>query len=217
MLCPITFCIGTYLIKLTDKMITIFPFKITLIFLGSFGIIISFLLSGINKKTVIESVNILVNPLDMIIGCGTNFVHLVSEFGWSSFFRLLLNMIIPGAGTLTLLKKYNYSFGIIFCSIFQFFGGTFFFLSVYILRKGKCKRKVYKKIFFKVLKTTQNGDPYNYEYFTKVFDYFYTMGLCFYFSGIITILILDYLSGREGPRSRTPPPAWCSARPRSKR
>ena len=130
----------------------------------------------------------------MIIGCGTNFVHLVSEFGWSSFFRLLLNMIIPGAGTLTLLKKYNYSFGIIFCSIFQFFGGTFFFLSVYILRKGKCKRKVYKKIFFKVLKTTQNGDPYNYEYFTKVFDYFYTMGLCFYFSGIITILILDYLS-----------------------
>ena len=50
MLCPITLCIGTYLTKLTDKMITIFSFKITLIFLGSFGIIISFLLSGINKK-----------------------------------------------------------------------------------------------------------------------------------------------------------------------
>ncbi len=126
MLCPITFCIGTYLIKLTDKMITIFPFKITLIFLGSFGIIISFLLSGINKKTVIESVNTLVNPLDMIIGCGTNFIHLVSEFGWVSFFRLLLNMIIPGIGTLTLLKKYGFSFGIIFASILQFFGGGFF-------------------------------------------------------------------------------------------
>lgn len=195
MLCPITLCIGTFLTKLTDKMITIFPFKITLIFLGSFGIIISFLLSGINQKTIIESVNTLVNPLDMIIGCGTNFVHLVSEFGWISFFRLLLNMIIPGAGTLTYLKKYGCTFGIILASLFQFFGGYFFIISVQILRTGKESNiNAYNKLFFKVLKTTQNGDPYNYEYFTKVFDYFYTMGLCFYFSGIITILILDYVS-----------------------
>ena len=192
MLCPITLCIGTFLTKLTDKMITIFPFKITLIFLGSFGTIISFLLSGINQKTIIESVNTLVNPLDMIIGCGTNFVHLVSEFGWISFFRLLLNIIIPGVGTLTLLKKYGCTFGIILASLFQFFGGAFFFISIKILKTGKCDETLYEKIFFKVLKTTQDGDPYNYEYFTKVFDYFYTMGLCFYFSGIITILILDY-------------------------
>ena len=86
MLCPITLCIGTFLTKLTDKMITIFSFKITLIFLGSFGTIISFLLSGINQKTIIESVNTLVNPLDMIIGCGTNFVHLISEFGMGFIF-----------------------------------------------------------------------------------------------------------------------------------
>ena len=195
MLCPITLCIGTFLTKLTDKMITIFPFKITLIFLGSFGTIISFLLSGINQKTIIESVNTLVNPLDMIIGCGTNFVHLVSEFGWISFFRLLLNIIIPGVGTLTYLKKYGCTFGIILASLFQFFGGYFFIISVKILRTGKESNiNAYNKLFFKVLKTTQNGDPYNYEYFTKVFDYFYTMGLCFYFSGIITILILDYVS-----------------------
>ena len=68
-----------------------------------------------------------------------------------------------------------------------------FFVSINILRTGKCKFSAYEKLFFYVLKTTQNGDSYNYEYFTKVFDYFYTMGLCFYFSGIITILILDYL------------------------
>ena len=131
----------------------------------------------------------------MIIGCGTNFVHLVSEFGWISFFRLLLNIIIPGVGTLTYLKKYGCTFGIILASLFQFFGGYFFIISVKILRTGKESNiNAYNKLFFKVLKTTQNGDPYNYEYFTKVFDYFYTMGLCFYFSGIITILILDYLS-----------------------
>ena len=194
MLCPISLCIGTYLTKLTNKTITIFPMKITFIFLGTFGIILSFFLSGINKKTIIESVNISVNPLDLIIGCGSNFVHLVSEFGWISFFRLLLNMVIPGLGTLTLLKKYGFTFGIIFASILQFFGGAFFFISIKILKTGKCDVTLYEKIFFKVLKTTQDGDPYNYEYFTKVFDYFYTMGLCFYFSGIITILILDYFS-----------------------
>ena len=121
----------------------------------------------------------------MIIGCGTNFVHLVSEFGWSSFFRLLLNMIIPGAGTLTLLKKYNYSFGIIFCSIFQFFGGTFFFLSVYILRKGKCKRKVYKKILFKVLKTTQNGDPYIMNILLKYLIIFIQWDFVFIFQELL--------------------------------
>ena len=186
MLCPITLCIGTFLTKLTDKMITIFPFKITLIFLGSFGTIISFLLSGINQKTIIESVNTLVNPLDMIIGCGTNFVHLVSEFGWISFFRLLLNIIIPGVGTLTYLKKYGCTFGIILASLFQFFGGYFFIISVKILRTGKESNiNAYNKLFFKVLKTTQNGDPYIMNILLKYLIIFIQWDFVFIFQELL--------------------------------
>ena len=152
MLCPISLCIGTYLSKLTGKMVSLFPIKITFIFLGLFGIIISFILSGINRKTIIESIRTLVNPLDMIIGCGTNFIHLVSEFGWVSFFRLLLNMIIPGVGTLTLLKKYGFSFGIIFASILQFFGGGFFLFQLIFSEKGSVILVHMKNYFFMFLK-----------------------------------------------------------------
>jgi hypothetical protein len=43
-----------------------------------------------------------------------------------------------------------------------------------------------------VFETTRNNSE-DYTYFTTVFNYFYTIGLCFYFSGIILILILDYV------------------------
>ena len=43
-----------------------------------------------------------------------------------------------------------------------------------------------------VLETTQKNSE-DYTYFTTVFNYFYFMGLCFYFSGIILILIFDYV------------------------
>ena len=51
-----------------------------------------------------------------------------------------------------------------------------------------------------VLETTQKNSE-DYTYFTTVFNYFYTMGLCFYFSGIILILILDYAPKRKMPVS----------------
>ena len=107
MICPISLCIGLYLVKLTNKLITIFPIKITFIFIGITGTFLSFLLSIINQKTILESVKIKVKPLEIIIGCGSNFLCLPSEFGWASFFRLLANMIIPGLGTLTLIKNIN--------------------------------------------------------------------------------------------------------------
>ena len=127
MFCPISLCIGTYLIKLTDKMITIFPIKITFIFIGAIGTFISFVLSAINKKTITEAIKIKINPLDMIIGCGKNFSHLISTFGWASFFRILMNLIIPGSGTFTLLCKYGCSLCIILTSIIQFFWGSIHF------------------------------------------------------------------------------------------
>ena len=55
MICPFSLGIGIYLVKLTDKMFTIFPIKITFIFIGGTGVIISFILSGINKKTILEA------------------------------------------------------------------------------------------------------------------------------------------------------------------
>ena len=56
----------------------------------------------------------------MIFGCGENIVHLVSQFGWASFFRLLLNITLPGIGTLTYLIKFGFDLGIILTSIVQF-------------------------------------------------------------------------------------------------
>jgi hypothetical protein len=127
MICPFSLGIGIYLVKLTDKMFTIFPIKITFIFIGGTGVIISFILSGINKKTILEAAKIKVNPLDIFLGCGDNAEHLISEFGWSSFFKIIFNMVIPGSGTLCLLCKYGCDCYIILVSLVQLFGGIFFF------------------------------------------------------------------------------------------
>lgn len=135
-ICPFSLGFGTYLIKLTDKNIAILPIKITFIFIGLTGTIISFILSGINRKTILEAVKFQINPSDMIIGCGDKFAHLVSQFGWGSFFRLLANITIPGLGTLTLNCKYGCDFYIILTSILQFSGGLFFFSHVNIIING---------------------------------------------------------------------------------
>ena len=90
MICPISIGIGLYLIQLTEKMITLFPLKITLIFFGGTGTIISFILSGINHKTILEAIKEKPKPLDLIFGCGENIVHLVTQFGWASFLDFYL-------------------------------------------------------------------------------------------------------------------------------
>ena len=66
MICPISIGIGLYLIQLTEKMITLFPLKITLIFFEGTGTIISFILSGINHKTILEAIKEKPKPLDLI-------------------------------------------------------------------------------------------------------------------------------------------------------
>ena len=63
-----------------------FSLKITLIFFGGTGTIISFILSGINHKTILEAIKEKTKPLDLIFGYGENIVHLVSQFGLGFFF-----------------------------------------------------------------------------------------------------------------------------------
>ena len=193
MICPISLCIGLYLVKLTNKLITILPIKITFIFIGITGTFLSFLLSGINKKTILESVKIKVKPLELIIGCGDSFVSLPSKFGWASFFRLLANIIVPGLGTITLTKKYKCTCGLFLTSIFQLSGGLLFFLCISILNRNDVETKgEFDTVVLTLIESTESSRN-DYTYYPVAFNYIYTVGLCFYFSGIFLILILDYL------------------------
>ena len=58
MLTPISLILGLYLTKITDKMITVFPLKLTLIFFGVLGILLSIITSGYNKKLIRDSFEI---------------------------------------------------------------------------------------------------------------------------------------------------------------
>jgi hypothetical protein len=58
MLTPISLILGLFLTKITSRMITVFPLKITLIFIGSLGILISIITSGYNKKLIKDSFDI---------------------------------------------------------------------------------------------------------------------------------------------------------------
>ena len=190
MVCPISLCIGTYLVKLTNDIMTIFPVKITFIFIGITGTFISFILSGVNKKTIINSFKFNIRPLDIIVGCGSDLIYLASNFGCASFTRLVLNIICPGLGTLTLLIKYGCSFFLFLTAIIQSIGGFSFFIILFTYIKGG---KIGGDLFSTVLETTSKT-PEDYK---TVFNYFYTMGLCFYFSGILIILVLDYMDKVE--------------------
>ena len=55
MLTPISLILGLYLTKVTNRMITLFPIKITLIFIGILGIFYSLITSGFNQKLIKES------------------------------------------------------------------------------------------------------------------------------------------------------------------
>ena len=199
--CPVLCGLGTFLIKISDKMITIFPLKITLIFIGVSGIIISFIFSGINYNTIIEAVSEgakrEIRPLEIICRCGGKggkLDKLVSTFGIGSFVRLILNMIVPGLGTFFLQCKYGCNFFIIFVSILQFaIGGMFFFSSIYLLLFHKTFSSNYESFFNKIFEISKNGVLDENIIAGKVFNLFYTYGLCFYFSGFYIILVLDYV------------------------
>ena len=98
--------LGVYLFKLKSKMITLFPIKITLLFIGFLGTFISFVTSGINKNKIIESIKTIREPLnafDIIYKCGNDMIRLNSSLDGKSFARLILNILIPGSGTISLL------------------------------------------------------------------------------------------------------------------
>ena len=72
-LCPVSLSIGVFLSRLTNKMITLFPLKITLIYIGFIGILISILASGINKRKILEVNNLIIKrplrPFDILYKC----------------------------------------------------------------------------------------------------------------------------------------------------
>ena len=129
--CPISLSLGVFLSKLTNKMITLFPLKITLIYIGFIGIVYSFFTSGINKRKIREAKNLIVKPLnafDILYKCGESITRYNSEFNIGSFFRLLANIFIPELGKLSLLCKYGCKCsGIFVTAFFQFFIGNCFF------------------------------------------------------------------------------------------
>ena len=191
--CPFSIGLGFYLYKLKSKMITLFPIKITLLFIGILGTFISFITSGINKNKIIESIRAIEEPLnafDIIYKCGGDTITLTSTFDCKSIARLIGNIFIPGSGTMSLLCKYGCECGIFKIAIIQNIMGGTFFISIILIIFGKgCD----------VFNCKDENDLINEEkyIFSVMFiDYLYTVGLCFYFSGIVLIIITDYMPHR---------------------
>ena len=192
--CPFSIGLGVYLHKLNSKMITLFPIKITLLFIGILGTFISFITSGINKNKIIESIKTIREPLnafDIVYKCGNEMVRLNSSFDCKSLARLAGNIFIPGSGTISLLCKYGCEFGIFKIAIIQnIMGGVFFISTILIIFGKRCT----------VFNCT---DENNLMYISSVIfiDYIYTIGLCFYFSGIFLIIITDYMPHRYSDKA----------------
>ena len=139
-LSPFSLSIGVFLSKLTNKMMTLFPLKITLIYIGFIGIFISFFTSGFNKRKILEVKYLIqkkdpIKPFDILYNCG-ELVHLYSTFGFKTFFRLIANIIIPSSGTISLLCSYGANCGMIRTAIIQFILGHCLFLNAILMNFG---------------------------------------------------------------------------------
>ena len=78
-------------------------------------------------------------------------------------------------------------------SIFQLSGGLLFFLCISILNRNDVETKgEFDTVVLTLIESTESSLN-DYTYYPVAFNYIYTVGLCFYFSGIFLILILDYL------------------------
>ena len=183
-------------------MVTLFPLAITLIYIGIIGIIFSFITSGFNKRTILESARKAINAFDVFYSCGDKIIQLFSNIGFKSFFRFLANMIIPGFGTLSLLCKYGFNFGIIIAALFQLIiGGILFFTTILIIFRFDYKLLLpyYKNYFyfmcFIYIFAKDDGEDYFTIYYnlSEILSYIYLIGLCFYLSGLILIFICDYI------------------------
>ena len=138
-------------------MITLFPLKITLIYIGFIGIFISILTSRINKRKILEAKHLVIKrplrPFDILYKCGESMVRLNSTFGFKSFFRLFANIVIPGTGTMSLLYKYGFDLVIFRTAIIQFILGDLFFLNVILLNfRYKAIYEFFFQIFILLMK-----------------------------------------------------------------
>ena len=202
MLSPISLILGLFLTKITDKMITVFPLKITLIFVGVLGILLSIITSGYNKKLIKDSFEIfkekkeMLLPFEITFKIGKKLEVLRADFGCESFSRLIANMIIPGSGTISLICKNECNCNK--CSFFfvgfnQFLiGGLFFFSTILVIFQIPNPFSFFYYIIF-----SSFDREISIYYFIRLVDYFYVVGLCFYFSGIVLILISDYLRAEK--------------------
>ena len=107
MICPIFICLGIYLLKIAEPYTSMFPFKFTILFIGILGTFISFSFSLIKKNSIIASYEKEIKPFDIVYNCGEKSIELKSGFGISSFIRILLNLILSGMGTLSLMCRYD--------------------------------------------------------------------------------------------------------------
>jgi hypothetical protein len=198
MLTPISLILGLFLTKITSRMITVFPLKITLIFIGSLGILISIITSGYNKKLIKDSFDIFKTkkenllPFQITFKVGEKLDLLRADFGCESFSRLIANMIIPGSGTLSLICKYcncNNACSFFLVGIIQFFIGGLFFISIILL---VFQEPYVFSFFYNII---FSSDIKEMAILIRYVNYFYTIGLCYYFSGILLILVSDYLRG----------------------
>ena len=200
MLTPISLILGLYLTKVTNRMITLFPIKITLIFIGILGIFYSLITSGSNKKLIKESYDLFKEknetllPFEIVYRFGKQLKVLSSELDSDSFCRLICNMIFPGSGTMSLICKYKCKtcLGIFGGAVIQFLVGGLFFLCTILIN---FRMSFLLPLFYNICNFlfSENEDIN----FVKLIDYLYTIGLCFYFSGIFLILISSYLPKKD--------------------
>ena len=108
-------------------------------------------------------------------------------------------MIIPRLGTMTLLCKNEcncYKYGYFCAGIVQFFIGGYFFLMTILLNFQISYAFSFFYEHYENIFSLNNNEMFNYS--IRFINYFYVVvGLCFYFSGIVLIIISDYLRGEK--------------------
>ena len=201
MICPVIICLGAFLLKITETYTSLFPIKFTLLFIGIIGTLISFSFSKIKKNSIEASYKEKINPFDIVLTSGENIINLKSDFGISSTIRILANLILPGSGTFSSIcvNCRNFccgdNFG--FCSLITigvlqlYMGGIFFFLLFDIIT-SIIHKKDNDNCFVPTLIYTENDEEY-YKDCDARYNCCYAMHFLYYFSGILIIVISDYL------------------------
>ena len=202
MICPIFLILGTYLIKITETYTALFPIKFTLLFIGIIGTLTSFSFSKIKKNSIEASFKEKINPFDIVLTAGEKIINLKSDFGLCSTIRILANLILPGIGTFSSICSNCFCCGdngkdMIFCAFIiigvlqLYMGGIFFYLIIDIII-GIIHKKDNDNCFVPSLLYTKDDEEY-YDDCDARYNCCYAMHFLYYFSGILIIVISDYL------------------------